>query len=152
MNNNIVGAPLAAPLLAVGMGCDRNVSLETLETALDQALASITASRADIACFASIDKKNDEVALLNLAKKEIKPLLFFTAEELAQVPVPNPSETVRKYMGTPAVSEAAALLAANTGMQDLLVEKHKHLGSDGKNATVSIAEIPSPGANAPPSP
>ena len=133
--------------LAVGMGCDRNVSLETLETALDQALASITASRADIVCFASIDKKNDEVALLNLTKKEMKPLQFFTAAELAQVPVPNPSETVRKYMGTPAVSEAAALLAskndsaANTDMQNLLVEKYKYLGSDGKNATVSIARM-----------
>jgi cobalt-precorrin 5A hydrolase len=133
--------------LAVGMGCDRNVSLETLEAALDQALASITASRADIAFFASIDKKNDEVALLNLAKNEKKPLQFFTADELAQVPVPNPSETVRKYMGTPAVSEAAALLAAKnklaakTDQQDLLVEKFKYLGSDGKNATVSIARV-----------
>lgn len=127
--------------LAVGMGCDRNVSLETLETALDQALASITASREDIVCFASIDKKNDEVNLLQLAEKEARPILFFTADELKQVPVPNPSETVQKYMGTPAVSEAAALLAASTGMQDLLVEKFKYLGSDGKNATVSIARI-----------
>lgn len=127
--------------LAVGMGCDRNASLETLETALDQALASIAASRSDIACFASIDKKNDEAALLQLANNEKKLLQFFTADELAQVPVPNPSETVRKHMGTPAVSEAAALLAANTDQQYLLVEKHKHLGSDGKNATVSIARI-----------
>jgi len=133
--------------LAVGMGCDRNVSLETLETALDQALASIRASRADIACFSSIDKKNDEVALLNLAKNENKPLQFFTADELAQVPVPNPSETVRKHMGTPAVSEAAALLAAKnesatkTDQQHLLVEKYKYLGIDGKNATVSIARM-----------
>jgi cobalt-precorrin 5A hydrolase len=127
--------------LAVGMGCDRNVSLVTLETALDQALAGIAASRVDIACFASIDKKNDEVNLLKLAANEGKPLQFFSAKELSVVPVPNPSETVRKYMGTPAVSEAAALLAANTGMQDLLVEKYKYLGSDGKNATVSIAKI-----------
>lgn len=127
--------------LAVGIGCDRNVSLATLEAVLDQALASITASRADIAVFASIDKKNDEIALLQLAKNEKKPMQFFTADALAQVPVPNPSETVRKHMGTPAVSEAAALLAANTDQQYLLVEKYKYLGSDGKNATVSIARI-----------
>lgn len=127
--------------LAVGMGCDRNVSLKTLETALDQALASIAANRADIVCFASIDKKNDEVELLNLTKNENKPLHFFTADELAQVPVPNPSETVRKHMGTPAVSEAAALLAANTNQKNLLVEKYKYLGSDGKSATVSIARV-----------
>lgn len=127
--------------LAVGMGCDRNVSLATLETALDQALAGIAASRAHIELFASIDKKNDEMALLQLAQQENKPLQFFTAEQLAQVDVPNPSETVRQYMGTPAVSEAAALLAANTDQRDLLVEKHKYLGMDGKHATVSIANM-----------
>ncbi len=46
---------------------------------------------------------------------------------------------MRNYMGTPAVAEAAALLAANTRMRDLLMEKFKHRGTDGKNATVSIA-------------
>ena len=127
--------------LAVGMGCDRDTSLLTLHTALDNALAKIGAARADIAVFASIDKKNDEQALLQLARLERKSLHFFSAAELAQVAVPNPSETVRKYMGTPAVSEAAALLAAQTDMSNLLVEKYKYLGVDGKNATVSIARV-----------
>ena len=57
------------------------------------------------------------------------------------MPVPNPSATVLKYMGTPAVAEAAALLAARVGAEKLLVEKHKHRGADGKNATVSIVRI-----------
>jgi cobalt-precorrin 5A hydrolase len=57
------------------------------------------------------------------------------------VPVPNPSETVRKYMGTPAVAEAAALLAAGVDMRALLLEKYKYRGEDGKNATVSIASM-----------
>jgi len=56
------------------------------------------------------------------------------------VPVPNPSETVRKHTGTPSVSEAAALLAAGAGAQ-LLLEKHRLRGPDGRNATVSIARI-----------
>jgi cobalt-precorrin 5A hydrolase len=127
--------------LAVGLGCDRGAVLATLEAALDAALASISATRAHIRVFATIDKKNDEACMLQLMHKENKMLLFFTAEQLAQVAVPNPSETVRKFMGTPAVSEAAALLAADTTLQHLLVEKFKHLGSDGKNATVSIARI-----------
>ena len=139
--------------LAVGMGCDRGTSLLTLETALDKALLQIHATRNDVSVFASIDKKNDEVALLQLAVNEGKPLQFFSAEELSVVPVPNPSETVRKYMGTPAVSEAAALLAskneltsknesaAKIDQHNLLVEKYKYLGTDGKNATVSIARM-----------
>ena len=47
--------------------------------------------------------------------------------------------TVLKYMGIPAVSEAAALLAVAPGGR-LLLEKFKYQGSDGKNATLSIAE------------
>ena len=57
--------------------------------------------------------------------------------------VPNPSETVRKHTGTPSVSEAAALLAAGTDLSHLLIEKHRLRGPDGRNATVSIARMPS---------
>ena len=64
------------------------------------------------------------------------------AAELAVVAVPNPSETVRKYTGTPSVSEAAALLAAGADQTHLIIEKHKLRGPDGRNATVSIARIP----------
>ena len=62
--------------------------------------------------------------------------------ELAAVPVPNPSATVLRYMGTPSVSEAAALLAAGIEASQLIVEKFKYQGVDGKNATISIARIP----------
>ncbi len=125
--------------LVLGMGCDRGVSLETLNTAVDQALAEIDQSRDAVVALASIDKKNDETALLALAGQQNWPLHFFAAEALAQVEVPSPSAVVLKYMGTPSVAEAAALLAAKTTLDDLLVEKYKYLGADGKNATVSIA-------------
>lgn len=127
----------------IGMGCDRNASLQTLEMALAQALQLANLQPNSIAGLASIDKKNDETALLELARKNGWQLYFYRAEELAKVTVPNPSEVVRKYMGTPAVAEAAALLAAKTQMQNLLIEKHKYLGVDGKNATVSIAKMAS---------
>ncbi len=124
-----------------GIGCDRNTSLQTLEEALNIALQQCNMELFAIAGLASINQKSDEAALLQLAEKYDWPLHFYPAEELAQIQVPNPSEVVRKYMGTPAVSEAAALLAADTTLQHLLVEKHKLLGSDGKNVTVSIARI-----------
>ena len=56
--------------------------------------------------------------------------------------MPHPSETVRRHTGTPSVSEAAALLAANAEPSLLLIEKHKLRGPDGRNVTVSIARIP----------
>ncbi len=126
--------------LILGIGCDRNVSLETLNTALDQALEKIKQNRDAVTALASIDKKNDEVALLALAAQQSWPLHFFSAGELAKVDVPNPSAVVMKYMGTPAVAEAAAILAAQTTQEDLLLEKHKYRGTDGKNATVSIVK------------
>ncbi len=125
----------------LGLGCDRDTSLATLQTAVDQAMALAGLQVTAVAGAATIDKKYDENAILQLAAAHGWPLRFFSAEQLAQVEVPNPSETVRKYMGTPAVAEAAALLAAGATMQDLRLEKHKYRGPDGKNATVSIANI-----------
>jgi cobalt-precorrin 5A hydrolase len=125
----------------LGLGCDRNTSLATLRTAVEQALTLAGLDKTAIAGAASIDKKNDEMAILQLADEHDWPLYFFTAQQLAQVPVPNPSETVRKYMGTPAVAEAAALLAADADMRALLLEKHKYRGEDDKNVTVSIASM-----------
>lgn len=126
--------------ITLGIGCDRGTSVETLKLAVAQALSLAHASLADVVAIASITLKADEVGLLALAAQHGWPLTFYRPDELAAVTVPNPSETVRRHTGTPSVSEAAALLRA--GAADacaLLVEKHKLLGADGKNATVSIA-------------
>ncbi len=125
--------------VTVGIGCDRGASLETLQDAVARAFEAAHLNLGAVTALATIDKKRDESAILLLASRHGWPLQFFSAETLARVKVPSPSETVRKYMGTPAVAEAAALLAANTEMDDLLMEKFKHRGSDGKHATVSIA-------------
>lgn len=128
--------------IALGLGCDRGTPAATLEQAVAEALAACGACWAQVAAAASIDLKADEAGLLELAARQGWTLRFYPAAELAQVPVPHPSETVRKYTGTPSVSEAAALLAAGTDMSRLLIEKHKQRGPDGRNATVSIALLP----------
>jgi cobalt-precorrin 5A hydrolase len=122
----------------LGIGCDRGTPLQTLEEAMDSALASINLGRNNVLQLATIDKKNDEQAILQLAQEQKWTLSFYTAEQLSQVDVPSPSAVVLKYMGTPSVSEAAAILAAETTKESLLVEKFKLRGKDGKNATVSI--------------
>ena len=127
--------------IAVGLGCDRNTPLNHLECALEQALGLAHLNAEQIACFASIEAKSDEVAILALAQKFQVPLRFFSAATLAAVPVPNPSATVLRYMGTPSVSEAAAILAASGSAEDLLIEKHKYRGADLKNATISITRM-----------
>ncbi len=139
------------PTLAIGLGCDRGTPLATVQQCLQQALALVGGALANVAVLASIEAKADEAAFLQLAAQHDWPLLWYSAAQLAAVPVPNPSATVQRYMGTPSVSEAAALLAAQADLHALVVEKHKLRGPDGKNATVSIARMvgsmpcPSPG-------
>ena len=129
------------PTVALGLGCDRGCSLATLRQAVEQALTQAGAGWADVQAAASISLKADEAGLLALAAEQGWALRFHPPEVLAAVPVPNPSETVRHYTGTPSVSEAAALLAAGADASALLIEKHKLRGPDGRNATVSIARI-----------
>lgn len=129
--------------VALGIGCDRGTPADTIAHAVAEALTLARAEFSDVAAVASITLKADEPGLRALAAQRAWAIDFYTPEQLAAMPVPNPSETVRKYTGTPSVSEAAALLAAGTagagGASALLVEKHKHRGADGRNATVSIA-------------
>jgi cobalt-precorrin 5A hydrolase len=132
----------ASARVAAGLGCDRGTPLATVEDALEQALRGVGLGLADVCVLASIEAKADEAAFLQLAAARGWPLRFFAASELATVAVPNPSETVRRHMGTPSVSEAAALLAARSDV--LLVEKFKLRGADGRNATVSLALMASP--------
>jgi cobalt-precorrin 5A hydrolase len=127
--------------VAIGLGCDRGTPLTTVLQALYAALAQAGLNRAQVRVLASIEAKSNELAFLELAKVGGWPLRFFSAAELAAVPVPNPSATVLRHMGTPSVSEAAALLAAGADASHLLVEKFKHQGVDGKNATISIARM-----------
>lgn len=127
--------------VALGLGCDRGTSLRTLEDAVQRALAAVGLTLAAVEAVATIDRKRDEEAILSLAQGRRWPLRFFSAQELSRVDAPSPSETVRKYMGTPAVAEAAAVLAAGSYRVELLLEKYKYRGDDGKHATVSVASI-----------
>lgn len=125
----------------IGLGCDRGTALATVIEAVQAALLTAGVSSAQVVAAASITLKQDETALLELARHYGWPLTFYAPDELDAVAVPNPSETVRRYTGTASVSEAAALLAAgpSTPMSALVVEKYKHRGADGRHATVSIA-------------
>ncbi|MEN3110982.1 5,6-dimethylbenzimidazole synthase [Uliginosibacterium paludis] len=126
--------------IAIGLGCDRGTPQATLARAVDEALARSGFAEAEVVAAASITLKADEPGLCGLARSRGWPLRFYPAELLMEVAVPNPSETVRRYTGTPSVSEAAALLAAQAeDASALIVEKHRLKGLDGRNATVSIA-------------
>ena len=78
--------------------------------------------------WCTIDVKADEPFIGELHE----PVRFFTADELARIDVPTPSATVERHVGTPSVSEAAAILGSNGG--HLILNKIK-----GRNWTLAIS-------------
>ena len=82
--------------------------------------------------YCTIDVKADEEFCTMLEEEYGEEVVFFSAEELAQVDVPHPSDTVMKHVGTPSVCEAAAILGSNHGQ--LVIPKVK-----GKNWTAALA-------------
>jgi len=126
--------------VVLGLGCDRGTPHETIEKAIHDALALVSLTVNDVVAAASIDKKSDEIGLLSLCSHFNWDCTWYAAAELAKVDVPNPSEVVMKYVGTPSVGEAAAILLADGSKEDLIVEKYKYRGHDGKNTTVSVVK------------
>jgi len=82
--------------------------------------------------YCTIDVKKEEEFCAMLQDEYGEEVVFFSAEELAAVEVPNPSETVARHVGTPSVCEAAAILGSNHGQ--LIIPKVK-----GKNWTAALA-------------
>ena len=129
---------LHPPVLALGVGCERNTPPEEVETLARQVLADSGLAPGAIACVVSIDLKADEAAVHALAKSLNVPARFFTAAELeAQAPrLVTPSDVVFQETGCHGVAEGAALAAAGAQAQ-LLVPKIK-----GQRTTIAIARSP----------
>jgi len=81
--------------------------------------------------FCTINVKQDE-PLVGFLREMFEKVRFFTADQLSLVQVPHPSATVEHHVGTPSVSEAAAILGSHNGA--LLLPKVK-----GKHWTMAVA-------------
>ena len=126
---------LHPPCLAVGVGCRRGVGAGAVIEAVRGVLAGAGLAEASVLALATIEAKRDEAGLLEAAAALGRGLFFYDAGELAGVKTPNPSARVQDKMGTPSVSEAAALVCA--GADGLLVEK-----TICGDVTVAVALVP----------
>ena len=128
--------------LVVGIGCDRGASPAMIQRGIEKVLEDCQLSAACIRNLATIDVKGDEEGLVEVATEKGWELQLYPAGELDMVPgVQNPSEVVKKYVGTRSVGEAACLLSS--GAEQLLVPKTKYSESEGGlNMTVALARIP----------
>lgn len=122
--------------LVLGIGCRRDTPFEKIEEALLDFMKAKEYSLLSLKAMASIDLKKDEAGLLRLAETYHLPFLTFSGEELKKVGnTTGNSSFVEQVTGTPSVSQAAALLAANNGTT--VVEKTIYPG-----ITLSLAEEP----------
>ena len=121
--------------LWVGIGCERGTSAQILEQAIRQVLTEQGLAFAAIAGLASVELKQDEVGLQEIAQRYDWPLKFFRAEELALEAVPNPSLVVAGVVGTPSVAEAAAMKVTGNA----LVVPKRIYRAEGGACTVAIA-------------
>ncbi len=101
------------PVLWIGLGCKRGTAQTVIASAIQQALRSRHLAAGAIAGIATIDRKADEVGLVEYCRDLTLPLKYFSADALRAIAVPNPSTRVTSTMATPSVAEAAALLAAS---------------------------------------
>lgn len=128
--------------LVLGLGCDKGTAPALVERGVMTLLARHGLSPKSVKELATIDVKKDEPALLALSERYGWPLRIYPAEVLDVVPgIQNPSETVKRHVGTRGVSEPAALLAA--GADELLVPKQTYTEPDaGRSMTLAVARRP----------
>lgn len=118
-------------VLWLGIGCIRGTEKAVIDKAIRDVFKRYHLSLAAIAGIATLDIKANERGLIAYCQEEGLPLKTFTAEELRDINVPNPSAIVNKKEGTPSVAEAAALKMGHT----LLVSKQ----IEAKSVTVAVS-------------
>lgn len=128
--------------LVLGLGCDKDAAPDMVERGVMSLLAAQGLSPKSVKAIATIDKKKDEPAFLALAERHRWPMHIFPAEQLDVVPgIENPSEIVKRYVGSRGVAEPAALLVA--GAHTLLVPKQSYTEpAAGRSMTLAVARIP----------
>lgn len=131
LENGVVYRPKS---IILGMGCNRGTALAEVEALILETLDELSLSIKSVKALATIDLKKDEEAFLQVTAKYGWEFVTYTPEQLNEMPLKNPSETVFKYTGAYGVSEPAAMRYANT--TTLLLEKKKS-----GNATITVARM-----------
>lgn len=136
LDNNITeNAVLYRPkTLVVGVGLHTDTTKEKIMESLQKCLKDHRLSIKSVARLVSLKKPVEIQSLINAGKDLGVPIEYFEREDLANITIPNPSDTVQAFEGTPSVSEAAAIRSSGGR---LVVEKQKFP----PDLTIAIARI-----------
>jgi cobalt-precorrin 5A hydrolase len=120
--------------LVVGVGLHRDTSTEVIKYGVENTMKNQGLSFNSIRNIASINREANVKGLQDFSSRYRIPVEVYDRNQLSTVPVPNPSETVRMFEGTPSVSEASSILSAKG---DLIVPKQKFP----PDLTVAVARV-----------
>ena len=127
------------PVLHLGFGCRRQCDPAGIPEAIEARLLEEGLSPRSIASVGTIELKKDEPLLQALlARWPQAHAEIYSAETLAAIDVPNPSEKALAATGSASVAEAAALESAHGG--PLLIEKQKGKQTEGNDFTFALAQ------------
>ncbi|WP_134684024.1 cobalt-precorrin 5A hydrolase [Brevibacillus migulae] len=124
-------------VIALGIGCNRGTSVEEIEAVILNTLEECRFSILSVKAVCTIDLKKDEEGLLAICDKYGWDFIHYTPDELNQVPIEEPSDTVYKFTGAYGVSEPA--VKRYTGAEQLVVTKKK-----AGNVTLSVGILTHP--------
>ncbi|HKU48543.1 MAG TPA: cobalamin biosynthesis protein [Nitrososphaera sp.] len=123
--------------LVVGIGLHWDTPSDTIESGVLQVFKENALSFQCIRNISSINRGAKVKGLDEFAMKYNVPVEIYEKEALGSVSVPNPSQTVQKFEGTPSVSEASSILSSKGS---LVVPKQKFP----PNLTVAVSRISFP--------
>lgn len=130
---------LVPRVVAVGVGCRKGTDPAILAHAVDAALAKARISAHAVRVLSSIDVKEGEPAIRQLAESRGWGLKFYSAEELAAVPGRfSSSDFVKSQVGVDNVCERAACAEGAT----LVVGKQS---GDGVTVAIATLQVPPEG-------
>ena len=141
--DDTTGLVICPSVLTLGIGCERGVKTKDLAEFIEDVLVTAGLAKQAVACVATVDIKEDEIAIREVAALDDIPVRLFTPARLdEETPrVTDPSDYVFETVGTHSVAEAAALAAAGPD-GELIVAKQKGPIKKGGGMTCAIARSP----------
>lgn len=125
-------------VLHLGVGCRKDCNPEGISKYITEALNKSNIAITSVKDISSIDIKKDEPLLKELqAHFNNAPVLIYTADELKDIEVSNPSEKVKEVTTIAGVAESTAIKSAEGGF--LILDKQKAKISEGNDFTFAVA-------------
>ena len=122
---------------SLGIGCRKQCDPEGVGRYISEKMKEAYLSSDSVAHICTIDMKKDEPLIKELAEYFNADVRVYTAEELKEIEVPNPSEKAFEVTGVYSVAESCALKSSKSMF--LLIDKQKGHIHEGADFTFAVA-------------